>query len=124
MSMSDGTQADGPQVAAAASAKKRNIRKLVLASGALVALAAVGATYVFLVPAVADTASHPAAQAPATPEAAQQRPRIVDVPEIVVTLPNGGRARQLRIKLSLELTLGPHDLPPPEQLTPQINDAL
>src|SRR4051812_46945700 len=100
--MMDGKQAVGGKMTSGAAPQKRNMRKLALFAVLPVLLAAADATY-FLVPANADTAAHPAAQAQekAAPQAAQPHPKILDVPEIVVTLPNGGRARQLRIKISL-----------------------
>jgi flagellar FliL protein len=112
----------------ASSTPSRKARKLALLAVAPVAVIVAGAAYWFS-PAAADTSSHPAVSqtAPKTQPGqtpAQPRPQILDVPEMTVTLPNGGHARQLRIKLSLELTPGPHELPPPEQLNPQINDAL
>jgi flagellar FliL protein len=62
---------------------------------------------------------HPAARAAAaTPPA----PVDVEVPEITVTLPNGGHPRQLRIRLSLELA-GPPD-PAHPAVSPQLYDAL
>jgi flagellar FliL protein len=133
--MADGKKAGGEVVASDAAPQKRNMRKLALFAAVPILLAAAGATY-FLFPALTGTAAHAAAQAAdkapgkaqdkgnASTQAAQPHPTIIDVPEILVTLPNGGRARQLRIKISLELTQAAHDLPPAEQLTPQINDAL
>jgi flagellar FliL protein len=49
---------------------------------------------------------------------------MVDVPEMVVTVPNGGRPRQLRIKFSIELAQTAPALPPMEVLTPRVYDAL
>lgn len=106
---------------------KRNTRKLMLLAVAPILLAGAAATY-FLVPALAETGRVANSQAPAktggAPAAAISHPQVVDVPEIVVTLPNDGHPRQLRIKLSLELTAAPHELPPMDQFTPQVNDAL
>lgn len=69
---------------------------------------------------------HPAAPKAETHAAAAlaQKPQVVDLPEIVVTVPNGGQPRQLRIKFTIELTPGAHNIPPPELLNPRINDAL
>ena len=60
------------------------------------------------------------AKAPADPA----RPIYVDIPEMVVTLPNGGRPRQLRIKLSLELAKLEEGQKPADLLTPPLYDAL
>ncbi|PPQ27610.1 flagellar basal body-associated FliL family protein [Rhodopila globiformis] len=127
--MADGKKAGGEVVASGAAPKKRNMRKLALFAAVPAVLAAAGGAY-FLYPAFTGTAAHAAAQekaqdkGTASAPAPQPHPTILDVPEIVITLPNGGRTRQLRIKISLELTQAPHNLPPTEQLTPQINDAL
>ncbi|HQT75731.1 MAG: hypothetical protein B7Z80_25345 [Rhodospirillales bacterium 20-64-7] len=106
---------------------KRNTRKLMLFAIVPVVLAGAAATY-FLVPALAETGhaanSQVQTKTAGTPAPAQAHPQMVDVPEIVVTLPNDGHPRQLRIKLSLELTPAPHDLPPMDQFTPKVNDAL
>ena len=60
------------------------------------------------------------AKAPATPG----KPIYVDIPQMVVTLPNGGQPRQLRIKLSLELAKQEKDKKPAALLTPPLYDAL
>jgi flagellar protein FliL len=105
--------------------KRRRGRLVIFAAIPLVLVASAATTY-FFVPAVADTVSHLAASQPQSPPggAAAPRPQIVDVPEMVVTLPNGGRARQLRIKFSLELIPNAHEIPPTEILAPRVNDAL
>lgn len=98
--------------------------KLLILAVVPVILALGGAGYFFVWPMV--KGSHPAAPKPEEHAAATapQHPQVVDVPEMVVTVPNGGQARQLRIKFTIELTSGAHDIPPPELLNPRINDAL
>lgn len=49
-------------------------------------------------------------------------PFYVDVPELTVTLPNHGHPRQLRIRLTLELSAAPDAAHP--ALSPQLYDAL
>jgi flagellar FliL protein len=61
-----------------------------------------------------------AALAAAAPDA---RPVFVDLPEMTVTLPNGGRARQLRLKLAMEVAADPAQ-PPPDMTSPRIYDSL
>jgi len=58
------------------------------------------------------------------PTAQATRPAFVDLPEMALTLPNGGQPRQMRIKLSLELAAGRPETPPSELLTPKVYDAL
>ncbi len=62
--------------------------------------------------------SHPAQPQPSTKAA------FVDLPEMALTLPNGGQPRQMRIKLSLEVAAGGPDTPPTDLLTPKVYDAL
>jgi flagellar FliL protein len=62
--------------------------------------------------------------APGKPVVAEGKASFIDLPEMTITLPNGGQPRQLRIKLSLEVvTLNPA-LPPQEAITPKVYDAL
>ncbi|CAH2605533.1 Flagellar biosynthesis protein fliL (plasmid) [Rhodovastum atsumiense] len=60
--------------------------------------------------------------APADPEVA--RPVFVEIPEMTITLPNGGRSRQLRIHISLELAKVEPDQKPVDVLTPRVYDSL
>ena len=55
---------------------------------------------------------------------APPKPTFVDLPEMSVTLPNGGQPRQLRIRISLELVRPPQGLPPTESISPKVYDAL
>jgi flagellar protein FliL len=51
------------------------------------------------------------------------RPIFVEVPEMTLTLPNGGRPRQLRLKLAFEVNGDPAQ-PPPDLMNPRIYDSL
>lgn len=61
---------------------------------------------------------------PSAPPVEEGKAVFVDLPEMTVTLPNGGQPRQLRIKLALELVVMKPGLPPTELLTPKVYDAL
>jgi flagellar FliL protein len=60
------------------------------------------------------------AEAPANPAL---RPIFVELPEMTLTLPNGGRPRQLRLKLAMEVNGDPAQ-PQPELMTPRVYDSL
>jgi flagellar FliL protein len=60
----------------------------------------------------------------AAPAAEAARPVFVELPEMTVTLPNGGRQRQLRIKLSLEVAKVGEDQKAPDIIGPRVYDAL
>ncbi len=109
-----------------ASPKRGSARKVIILGAIPLFLSIVCVTIYFFVPGAADTVNHLIFSQPTQPQVATAppRPQIVDVPEMVVTLPNGGRARQLRIKFSLELATSAHELPPAEVLTPRVNDAV
>jgi flagellar FliL protein len=125
--------------AATKPAKSKGKKKLLLLLAVVpVVLGGGGAAAYFFVPAVSHMVDpligrHPAgAEAataavtpPATPPA--PRPQFIELPEMAVTMPNGGRPRQLRIKLALELTRATPtspDVPAAEVLTPRVLDAL
>ena len=124
--MKEVKQANGEKTTSPSAAPKRRRGKLIIFAAIPLVLVVSAATTYFFVPAVADTVSHLAASQPqsAPAGAAAPRPQIVDVPEMVVTLPNGGRARQLRIKFGLELIPNAREIPPTEVLAPRVNDAL
>jgi flagellar FliL protein len=119
-------QASDDKAASVEAVPKSRVGRIIIFVAVPLILVASAATTYFFVPAVADTVGHLTAMQPQPPPApaAAPRPQMVDVPELVVTLPNGGRARQLRIKFSLELIPNSHEIPPMEVLTPRVNDAL
>ena len=55
---------------------------------------------------------------------ASSQPAFIDLPEMAVTLPNGGRSRQMRIRLSVELAKNSASVPQTEILSPRVYDAL
>jgi flagellar FliL protein len=61
-----------------------------------------------------------AAASPAKPVPAS--PTFVDLPEMSVTLPNGGQQRQIRLRISLELVKA--DIPSSEVLSPKVYDMV
>lgn len=66
-----------------------------------------------------------AAKAEKTETAEVAKPFFVEIPEMTVTMPNGGHARQMRIKIALELAKTPHEgESAPNVLTPRIYDGL
>jgi flagellar FliL protein len=105
---------------------RRGRGKLILFAllGLVVLLGGGAAAAFFLVPGVASKvmallpASTPAAPDPAV------RPVFVEIPEMVVTLPNGGRPRQMRIRLALELARVEEGKKPADVLGPRVYDAL
>jgi flagellar FliL protein len=101
---------------------------LLFSAAALLLLGSGGAAAWAFVPGISDTvrkiiSGGESGEAAATPGSASTRPIFVDVPEMTVTLPNGGRPRQLRLKLAMEVT-GDPDQPPPELMSPRIYDSL
>jgi len=104
--------------------RRKGRRALILGAAALVTvLGSAGAAYQF-VPQVSQTL-HGVVGGKARPEpGAIAGPMFIDLPEMAVTLPNGGRARQMRIRLSVELAKRSADVPPTEILSPRVYDAL
>src|SRR5258708_31395106 len=89
-----------------AKAKGRRGMLLVLAGAPLLFAGAGGAAYMF-VPAVSEKVSGLFAHEPPPPAPAAQTPMFVNLPEMSVTLPNGGDAKELRIRISVELANTP-----------------
>jgi flagellar protein FliL len=116
--------AAGEKSPAASVKRKRGFGVLVIFAIIVLVLGGAGAAYLF-VPAVADTVAHLTASQPPQPSPSQPpRPQLVDLPEMAVTMPNGGHPRQLRIRFSIELTPTASDVPPIEVLSPRVYDAL
>jgi flagellar protein FliL len=104
--------------------RKRRGKLLFMLLGLVVVLGGgAGAAWQFM-PGVADKArsmmGHPSEQ----PVALASHPFFVELPEMAVTLPNNGHPRQMRIKLSVELTRDAEDKGSPEVLSPRVYDAL
>lgn len=120
-------------------ARKGKGRMLLFAGGGVVGLLAIlGGAYAF-VPAVSGPvnkmlglgggdAAHAAAEAHAAPAATaaaamSTRPVFIEMPEIALTLPNGGRPRQLRISIAIEI-IGDPILVRPTITNPRVYDSL
>ena len=114
---------DAPAENASAPRSKGRRTLIFGAAGLLIVIGSAGAAYQF-VPQVSQVA-HGLLGGTARPEPTTSTgPVFVDLPEMAVTLPNGGRARQMRIRLSVELAKKSADLPPTEILSPRVYDAL
>jgi len=83
----------------------------------------------FLVPGAADALRRIAGLQPAGEEAVTEalpppgKPSFVEFPEMTLSLPNGGRPRQLRLKLAVEVAGDPATVQP-DLLSPRIYDSL
>ncbi len=97
---------------------------LILGAGGLVLMLAAGAGAYVFVPQVGETVQSLMGKKPKPEQTANSGPSFVDLPEMVVTVPNNGHARQLRIKMSLELAKRPEDFPATQILSPRVYDAL
>lgn len=110
--------------------RKGGKKKLLFILAPLLALGAGAGAAFFFVPSVHDMIAGGGGEKGEKHEAAEaEKPSYVEIPEMTVTMPNGGRPRQLRIKLALELAKhkpeggGEHSAAS-EMLTPRIYDAL
>lgn len=128
--MAEANQSDA--ASAGASNKGGGKKKLILLIAAPLLLlgGGGGAAYAF-VPAVhgmiAGLLGHgaPAEGGAKTETAEAVQSYFVQIPEMTVTMPNGGRTRQLRIKIALELAKHPKEgAESSDILSPRINDGL
>jgi len=108
-----------------ASAPRKSRMTLMIAAGGLVLLlGGAGGAYMF-VPQVSQTVQGLLGKKEKpTEQTASAGPTFIDLPEMALTLPNNGHARQMRIRLSLELAKKAADFPPNEILSPRVYDAL
>jgi flagellar FliL protein len=102
--------------------KKKRRLPLILIAALLVIAGGGGAAYQF-VPGVSDKAHEILAHRDAPAPRPAGGPVFAELPEMSVTLPNGGQARQLRIHISLELAPALQS-PSAEVLSPKVYDAL
>lgn len=125
MAESPAATADAKLEAPKPAAGKRRRWLLPVAAGAgLLLLVGAGAAAIKFVPGLSTrVAALMPGSAPAAPQAAG-KPIFIDVPEMLVTLSNGGRPRQLRIRLSLELAKAEEGQKLGDVLGPRIYDAL
>ncbi|MGA3003410.1 MAG: flagellar basal body-associated FliL family protein [Acetobacteraceae bacterium] len=77
-----------------------------------------------LVPGVADKVHAMIGHHDQVAAAVSSRPVFIDLPEMALTLPNGGHPRQMRIKLSVELAPGASEQQATDALSPRVYDAL
>ncbi len=103
------------------SAPKKKSRRMLIFAAIPIILAGLGAGAYFFVPGLLGKTALPQTQASQT---AVPQPVFIDLPEMSVTLPNGGQARQLRIRISLELMATASKRPQADILSPKVYDAL
>ncbi len=104
--------------------KKKKRSPLLLIAAIPVVLIAAGAAAYFFVPGISEKANGLTAHKEAPVELPSPGPVFAELPEMSVTLPNGGQARQLRIRISLELMQTTPQPTPAAVLTPKVYDAL
>lgn len=108
---------------------KRRGRLLLILAALLVLVGAGGAgAYVFL-PGVANAVQArlggllPGGHAVPTAAAPAAKAAFVELPEMTLTLPNGGRPRQLRLTLAIEIA-GDPEIVKPSLISPRVFDSL
>jgi len=82
--------------------RKRRGKKMFLLLGVVVVLGGGAGAAWQLVPGVADKVHAMIGHHDQVAAAVSSRPVFIDLPEMALTLPNGGHPRQMRIKLSVE----------------------
>ena len=110
--------------------KPRRRGRLLLIAGAVLVLAGAGGAgaYVFL-PGVADGLQArlgsllPGGQASPPAVVPVARSAFVELPEMTLTLPNGGRPRQLRLTMAIEVA-GDLEIVKPSLISPRVFDSL
>jgi flagellar protein FliL len=120
----DEIQGEGAPAENVPSPPRNGRRGLFLAAaGFVVLLAGAGAAYEF-VPQVGQAVQSVIGNKAQPGPTATAGPVFVDLPEMAVTLPNGGRGRQMRIRMSIELAKSSADMPASQILSPRVYDAL
>lgn len=104
--------------------RKRRGKKLFLLLGVIILLGGGGGAAWQFVPGLADKVHTLIGHHEQVATVASSRPVFIDLPEMALTLPNGGRPRQMRIKLSVELVPGASQQQATEALSPRVYDAL
>jgi flagellar FliL protein len=103
--------------------KKRRAPLILMSVVPLLAIGGAAAAY-FFVPGISEKAQDLLMAKEAPAQLPQARPVFADIPEMSVTLPNGGQARQLRIRISLELMQSDPQAVTPSVLSPKVYEAL
>ena len=107
--------------------REKGGKALLLGLAAVLLLGGGGAAAFLLVPGVSDAVRKiipgQAADSVASAAASLAKPVFVELPEMTVTLPNGGRPRQLRLKLAVEVAADPAQ-PSPDVGNPRVYDSL
>jgi flagellar protein FliL len=85
-------------------------------------LAAGGGAAIYMVPSVGNVAK--ILFRPPAPSPDANHPNFVTLPEITITLPNGGRPRQLKITIALELAKIQNNGKPEDIISPRLYDQL
>jgi flagellar protein FliL len=104
--------------------RKRRGKKMFLLLGVVVVLGGGAGAAWQLVPGVADKVHAMIGHHDQVAAAVSSRPVFIDLPEMALTLPNGGHPRQMRIKLSVELAPGASEQQATDALSPRVYDAL
>jgi flagellar FliL protein len=96
--------------------------------GGVLLLGLAGAGAYVLLPGVADTVKaalggHAATESPPPAAPVAARPAFIELPEMTLTLPNGGRPRQLRVTLAIEIA-GDPVLVRPSLTSPRVFDSI
>jgi flagellar FliL protein len=106
-------------------APRKGRGKLIILAALVLVLGGGGTAAWLFVPAIGDMARSMLGhkdQVPAVTAASQ--PVFIDLPEMALTLPNGGHPRQMRIKLSIEVAKGVSEKGAADALSPKVYDAL
>ena len=103
--------------------RRRFLRLLIFASPLILAAVAAGAAYMF-VPHLGERARALVGWHPKPAAIVSSQPQFIDLPEMAVTLPNGGHPRQMRIHLSVELATTAPPNATAQVLSPPVYDAL
>ncbi|MBV9829024.1 MAG: flagellar basal body-associated FliL family protein [Alphaproteobacteria bacterium] len=116
MSSTKAEASDGPPP------KKGGKKKLIIFAAIALLLGGAGGGAYFFAPGL--FGKQPVSQEASKAELPAPKPVFVELPEMSLSLPNGSQARQLRIKIALELIAKGPEAPQPQVLSPKVYDAL
>ncbi|MGC1410602.1 MAG: flagellar basal body-associated FliL family protein [Acetobacteraceae bacterium] len=120
----DEIQGDGAPAENAPAPRRKGRRGMLLAAAGIVVLLAGGGGAYFFVPQVGKTVQSLIGTKAQPGPTATAGPVFIDMPEMAVTLANGGHSRQMRIRMSIELAKTAADMPVSQFLSPRVYDAL